>query len=255
MPKRTAEAANSPLPELPERPAKKPKRHGYQFGSPISTEAENKFVREDSMPGLAESVATALHPYLSGKGMKMMERCAKAFTSFGDLHFKAGHKYTKWCLDYVVLKNYIRDPALFAIYKAAKTNLGCTKVNLLLYGPGAGILEHVDALPPKKVRFMTKGSGNGGKTVPLHFGNKNDVLFSLDGDDGTIHAVTSNVNSTGEYIYNNASWSCMLGVDRARHTLNSFFSSYSRGVCIRLAAAFDNHPKKSELRFESACRL
>ena len=48
-------------------------------------------------------------------------------------------------------------------------------------------------------------------------------------------------------VENGANWGPMLGIDRARHTLNSFFSSYARGVCIRLSTAFDNHPRKSEL--------
>ena len=55
-----------------------------------------------------------------------------------------------------------------------------------------------------------------------------------------------------------ASWGPMLGIDRARHTLPSFFASYARGVClplVRLITKFDAHPKKSELRFESAARL
>ena len=56
-------------------------------------------------------------------------------------------------------------------------------------------------------------------------------------------------------VKHGASWDPMIAVDRARHTLNSFFNSYARGVIPRLAAAFDKHPHKAKLRFESASRL
>jgi hypothetical protein len=52
-----------------------------------------------------------------------------------------------------------------------------------------------------------------------------------------------------------ASWDAMLGVDRARHTLQSFFKSYSRGTVVRLISAFSKHKSKKNLRFESAARL
>jgi hypothetical protein len=52
-----------------------------------------------------------------------------------------------------------------------------------------------------------------------------------------------------------AAWNPLIGIDRARHTLNSFFSSYARGVCIRVEVKFNRHQRKSELRFETASRL
>jgi hypothetical protein len=51
-----------------------------------------------------------------------------------------------------------------------------------------------------------------------------------------------------------AAWEASEGIDRARHTLNSFFTSYMRGVVERIRRAFDNAPNKAELRFEEAAR-
>ena len=56
-------------------------------------------------------------------------------------------------------------------------------------------------------------------------------------------------------VEHGASWNPMLGIDRARHTINSFFSSYARGVALRISAAFNKHPHKDKLRFETAARL
>lgn len=52
-----------------------------------------------------------------------------------------------------------------------------------------------------------------------------------------------------------AAWDALLGVNRARHTLQSFMRNYSRGVAPRLAAAFRNHRNRGRLRFEEAARL
>jgi hypothetical protein len=52
-----------------------------------------------------------------------------------------------------------------------------------------------------------------------------------------------------------ASWDALLGVNRARHTLASFYKNYSRGVVPRMKVAFRNHQHKSILRFEEAARL
>jgi hypothetical protein len=56
-------------------------------------------------------------------------------------------------------------------------------------------------------------------------------------------------------VLHGASWDAMLGVDRARHTLQSFFKSYARGTVVRLTSAFSKHKFKKNLRFESAARL
>lgn len=52
-----------------------------------------------------------------------------------------------------------------------------------------------------------------------------------------------------------ATWDPLLGVDRARHTLESFKKSYSRGVVLRLVTAFRRHKHSRNLRFEEAARL
>lgn len=52
-----------------------------------------------------------------------------------------------------------------------------------------------------------------------------------------------------------ATWDPLLGIDRARHTLESFKKSYARGVVPRLMTAFRSHDNKSQLRFEEAARL
>lgn len=52
-----------------------------------------------------------------------------------------------------------------------------------------------------------------------------------------------------------ATWDPLLGVDRARHTFESFVRSYSRGAAPRLIAAFNAHKKKAQLRFEEGSRL
>ena len=52
-----------------------------------------------------------------------------------------------------------------------------------------------------------------------------------------------------------ASWDPLLGVDRARHTLDSFKKSYSRGASPRLIAAFGKHRERRVLRFEEGSRL
>lgn len=52
-----------------------------------------------------------------------------------------------------------------------------------------------------------------------------------------------------------AHWSSSLGVDRARHTMKSFFKNYSRGVVPRLVSAFRQHQHSQQLRFEEASRL
>jgi len=54
-----------------------------------------------------------------------------------------------------------------------------------------------------------------------------------------------------------ASWEADEGINRARHTMNSFFKNYLRGVSMRLLAAFDAIPQqlKELLRFEEAARL
>ena len=71
------------------------------------------------------------------------------------------------------------------------------------------------------------------------------------------HFMRGNAGSVAYYlaVKHGAMWDPMVAVDRARHTLNSFFNSYARGVIPRLAAAFDKHPNKLQLRFESASRL
>ena len=52
-----------------------------------------------------------------------------------------------------------------------------------------------------------------------------------------------------------ATWDPMTCINRARHTLPSFFKNYFRGVVRRLRVAFDKHPHKTQLRFEEAARL
>ena len=52
-----------------------------------------------------------------------------------------------------------------------------------------------------------------------------------------------------------ARWDPMLGVDRARHSADSFKKSYSRGMVPRLTAAFRRHKHSGKLRFEEAARL
>jgi len=56
-------------------------------------------------------------------------------------------------------------------------------------------------------------------------------------------------------VEHGASWDPLIGPDRARHTLDSFYKSYSRGVVQRLVSSFLSHRNKAELRFESASRL
>ena len=57
-------------------------------------------------------------------------------------------------------------------------------------------------------------------------------------------------------INHGASWESTEGVDRARHTLQSFFANYLRGVVPRLKMAFDAlRAYKRELRLEEALRL
>ena len=51
-----------------------------------------------------------------------------------------------------------------------------------------------------------------------------------------------------------ASWEASEGIDRARHTLESFFKNYLRGVVPRLIVSFNGAPNKKELRFEEATR-
>ena len=51
-------------------------------------------------------------------------------------------------------------------------------------------------------------------------------------------------------------WDATEGIDRARHTLASFFKSYLRGVVPRLKIAFDAlGAKKRTLRLEEALRI
>ena len=71
------------------------------------------------------------------------------------------------------------------------------------------------------------------------------------------HFLRGNAASTAYYLSldHGASWGVMHGIDRARHSVNSFFASYARGVCKRLAAAFDSHPHRIQLQFEGAARL
>ena len=71
------------------------------------------------------------------------------------------------------------------------------------------------------------------------------------------HVLRGNAGSTAYYLALNygAPWNVMHGIDRARHSLNSFFKSYARGVCMRLAAAYNAHPHKHDLKFEGATRL
>ena len=58
---------------------------------------------------------------------------------------------------------------------------------------------------------------------------------------------------TGE---DGASWDAEEGIDRARHTLASFFKSYLRGVVPRLVIKFNSLNKlKRQLRLEEALRL
>ena len=56
-------------------------------------------------------------------------------------------------------------------------------------------------------------------------------------------------------VHHGGQWDPLLGVSRARHTLQSFEGSYSRGVAPRLIAAFEKHRYKHKLRFEEASRL
>ena len=54
----------------------------------------------------------------------------------------------------------------------------------------------------------------------------------------------------------NASWDAEEGIDRARHTLASFFKSYLWGVVARLVIKFNSLKKlKRQLRLEEALRL
>ena len=53
-----------------------------------------------------------------------------------------------------------------------------------------------------------------------------------------------------------ASWESTEGIDRARHTMASFFKNYLRGVVPRLVMAFNAlKGYKRELRLEEALRL
>ena len=71
------------------------------------------------------------------------------------------------------------------------------------------------------------------------------------------HFMRGNAGSTAYYLAMDygAPWGCMHGIDRARHSINSFFNSYARGVCKRLAAAYEKHPHRTQLHFEGASRL
>ena len=53
-----------------------------------------------------------------------------------------------------------------------------------------------------------------------------------------------------------AGWEATEGIDRARHTMQSFFASYLRGVVPRMKSAFDAlGAKKRKLRLEEALRI
>ena len=56
-------------------------------------------------------------------------------------------------------------------------------------------------------------------------------------------------------VHHGGQWDPLLGVSRARHTLQSFEGPYSRRVAPRLIAAFERHRYKRKLRFEEASRL
>ena len=57
-------------------------------------------------------------------------------------------------------------------------------------------------------------------------------------------------------INHGAAWESTEGIDRARHTMASFFKSYLRGVVPRLVMAFNALKQyKRVLRLEEALRL
>jgi hypothetical protein len=123
-----------------------------------------------------------------------------------------------------------------------------------------GVIEKLQPLLPASIAEIVKKIAKGGG---LSVG-KNEEPGALDLAARTLYPETLAGHflrgHAGSVAYTlaivaDAPWSSSLGVDRARHTLNSFLKHYSRGVVPRLVSAYRQHPHSRQLRFEEASRL
>jgi len=70
------------------------------------------------------------------------------------------------------------------------------------------------------------------------------------------HFMRGQAGSTAyDLAHAGASWEDTEGIGRARHSAAPFFKHHHRQTLRRLLVAFDQHPKKTHLRFEEAARL
>ena len=110
------------------------------------------------------------------------------------------------------------------------------------------------ALQPVTIAsLIVKRAALGGLKV-----NKNERSHADDGADTLAgHFLRGHAASVAYYLatQHGASWCPFLGIDRARHTVESFMKNYSRGVHPALVARFLTHKHKASLRFEEAARL
>ena len=122
------------------------------------------------------------------------------------------------------------------------------------YVSRVGVTGKLIPLKPCSIgELVQKRAGKGGLRV-----SKADTESAKDGQDQLAGRFLRGHAGSVAYtlaVEGGAHWDPLLGVDRARYTLDSFQKSYSRGVAPRLRAQFERHPKKQILRFEEAARL
>jgi hypothetical protein len=155
-------------------------------------------------------------------------------------------------------RDYVR--CLEALKVVHKVPLATQWVHLTNKSIHVGMNDKLQPLTPSSIAEIIKKVAKGGG---LNVG-KNEAPGALDLPERTKYPETLAGHflrgHAGSVAYTlavvaDATWSSSLGIDRARHTMKSFFRNYSRGVVPRLITTFRQHPHSRQLRFEEAARL
>jgi hypothetical protein len=141
-------------------------------------------------------------------------------------------------------------------------------------------MKLLDVLPEMKVWTSCHQKTVGGKLLPLASASIAAIVKKTAADGGLRVGTSDNLQAAdlrrpegqdvlaghflrghmGSVAYTlatqcGAGWDPLAGIDRARHTLQVFLNSYSRGVAPELITAFRGHPDAQRLRMEEAARL